>query len=213
MKDKWRNYALKDGKISQSYIREYSNRSPKREAREASRSNSLLESRQEPEKVEHKISMTPLITNDEWIYRMRSTNGIDREREESRDNQAQSGSSERLIRDMPSVSGEQDRRRRETVNHQDTDEGIHGITKTGNSLKVRENEDKREEDVSETHQERRQGVSFPDQRRCEVEETDPKIQTREEIVKKATKEKKHEAKESKAYEKKEDKKEAKSKKK
>jgi hypothetical protein len=36
MKNKWSNYALKDGKVKESYIREYSNRSPKREAAKAS---------------------------------------------------------------------------------------------------------------------------------------------------------------------------------
>jgi hypothetical protein len=50
MKNKWRNYALKDGKVQSSYIREYSSRSPKRKAHEASCRNSLLESRKEQEK-------------------------------------------------------------------------------------------------------------------------------------------------------------------
>lgn len=68
-----RNYALKDGKVKESYIREYSNRSPKREAREASRCNSLLQSGEGKEEVEAKIAQTPLITNDEWVFRTRST--------------------------------------------------------------------------------------------------------------------------------------------
>lgn len=47
-----RNYALKDGKVKESYIREYSNRSPKREAREASRSYCVQQSREEQTKEE-----------------------------------------------------------------------------------------------------------------------------------------------------------------
>lgn len=34
MKNKWENYALKDGKVKESYIREYSSRSPRRQLRE-----------------------------------------------------------------------------------------------------------------------------------------------------------------------------------
>lgn len=34
MKNKWENYALKDGKVKESYIREYSSRSPIRKLRE-----------------------------------------------------------------------------------------------------------------------------------------------------------------------------------
>lgn len=46
MKNKWSNYGLKAGKIQESYIREYCNRSPRRQASEASNSNSLLQSRE-----------------------------------------------------------------------------------------------------------------------------------------------------------------------
>lgn len=71
----------------------------------------------------------------------------------------------------------------------------------------------REEVPIEAHQERRQRVSQSNQRRCEVEEPNIKIQNGEKEMKKEKESpkahKKHEAKESKAYEKKEDRKEAK----
>lgn len=51
MKDKWRNYALKDGKVKDSYIREYCNRKKIRKAPEASDSHSVEQSRQEQEEV------------------------------------------------------------------------------------------------------------------------------------------------------------------
>jgi len=52
MKNKWGNYSLKDGKIKSSYIREYSSRSPKWEANEASRSNSLFQIGQVEKEIE-----------------------------------------------------------------------------------------------------------------------------------------------------------------
>ncbi len=64
MKNKWENYAIKDGKIKSSYIREYCNRSPKRQAREASCGNRLL---QGGESSEEEIIIDACITNDEWI--------------------------------------------------------------------------------------------------------------------------------------------------
>jgi hypothetical protein len=73
-------------------------------------------------------------------------------------------------------------------------------------------ESSREEDVSKTHQERRQRVQKSNQGRRETEKRN--LKNKEEIMKKPiSKEKKHEAKESKAYEKIEDKKEKKGKKK
>jgi len=51
MKNKWRNYALKTGKIEASYIREYINRKKVRQAGEASNSNCHVEGRKEQEKV------------------------------------------------------------------------------------------------------------------------------------------------------------------
>lgn len=52
MKNKWRNYALKDGKVQSSYIREYSNRKKVRKAGEASNCNSNEQSRQEQSKAQ-----------------------------------------------------------------------------------------------------------------------------------------------------------------
>jgi len=75
------------------------------------------------------------------------------------------------------------------------------------------NESSREEEIVETYQQGRQGISFSDKGRQETEETNT-FKTQGEIMKKQTaKEKKHEAKETKAYERKEDKKEKKAKKK
>lgn len=70
-----------------------------------------------------------------------------------------------------------------------------------------EDESLREENVIKAHQEGRQGISFSDQRRCEVEETNHLKIKGEKMKKQSLKEKKHEARETKAYEKKEDKKE------
>jgi hypothetical protein len=71
----------------------------------------------------------------------------------------------------------------------------------------------RKKHVIEAYQERRQGVSSSDQRRCEAEKIAENNKGK--IMKKETKkaERKHEAKETKAYERKEDKKENKPKKK
>lgn len=71
----------------------------------------------------------------------------------------------------------------------------------------------REENLIETHQEGRQGISISDQGRCKTEETDHGKTKGKEMKKQTLKERKHEAKETKAYEKKEDKKESKAKKK
>jgi len=47
MKNKWGNYAIKDGKVKSSYIREYCNRKKIRKARETSDCDSFLQSRKE----------------------------------------------------------------------------------------------------------------------------------------------------------------------
>ena len=126
MKDKWRNYALKDGKIKQSYLRERQDGDKKWQTSKASSSNSIEQSRKEQQEI--------------------------------------------------------------------------GI----------QNERIRKEEPSQTHQEGQQGIQGSTERRCSVEETNTKIKTREEKVKKESlKHKKHEASESKSFEKKEDRKEAK----
>ncbi len=164
MKNKWSNYALKDGKIKESYIREYSNRSPKREARETSSRNSLQQSWKKQEEIEMIIRPElPLCLKEiidkeiEWYGKVLE------------------------IKEQVVYIGDE--------NH----------------------ESSREENPSETHQEGRQGVSCPDKGRCETEKTNPKIQNGEKKVKEkvTAKERKHEAKESKAFEKKEDNREAK----
>ncbi len=54
MKNKWGNYAIKEGKVKQSYLRERIGRDKKRKAAKASSSNCLIQGRKEQEKVEDK---------------------------------------------------------------------------------------------------------------------------------------------------------------
>ena len=155
MKNKWSNYALKDGKIKQSYLREHKNGDGARRASKASYCDSLQQSREKQEEVKEielvfrepphfKINVNPIILNDAWVINLRNQ-----------------------------------------------DESV------------------REENVGETHQQRRQGIQIADKGRSETQESNQSNE-RKEIMKKATaKHKMHEAKESKAHEKKEDKKEAK----
>ena len=99
MKNKWSNYALKDGKIQSSYIREYCNRKKIRKAREASNCNSNEQSWEKQSKAKEKGEI---------------------------------------------------------------------------------NENIREENTSKAYKEGRQGIQESDQRRCEIEERNHEIQTREE---------------------------------
>lgn len=95
MKNKWRNYALKDGKVKESYIREYSNRSKSRKAAEASSSNSLQQSGQEQEEVNlvfreppyYKTGVNPIILNDAWVVNLRKTDESSREEDPSETHQ------------------------------------------------------------------------------------------------------------------------------
>lgn len=52
MKNKWSNYALKNGKVQSSYIREYCNRKKIRKTGEASNCYSNEQSRQEQSKAQ-----------------------------------------------------------------------------------------------------------------------------------------------------------------
>lgn len=51
MKNKWSNYALKDGKVKESYLREHIGRDKKRKTAKASSSNSPEQSREKQEEV------------------------------------------------------------------------------------------------------------------------------------------------------------------
>lgn len=51
MKNKWRNYAFKEGKISKNYLRKYQNRDGTRETTETSNCNSLQQSGQKQEEI------------------------------------------------------------------------------------------------------------------------------------------------------------------
>jgi len=91
MKNKWSNYALKDGKVQSSYIREYSSRSPKRQAREASCRNRLLQSGEKQPEAEkevelvyrepthYRVNVDPIILNDAWVVNLRKQDESSRE--------------------------------------------------------------------------------------------------------------------------------------
>jgi hypothetical protein len=91
MINKWRNYALKDGKVKESYIREYSNRSKSRKAAEASRCNSFQQSGKEQEEVKlvfrsppyYKEPVNTVILNDAWVVSLRETNESSRKEDPS----------------------------------------------------------------------------------------------------------------------------------
>lgn len=78
IKNKWSKYALKNWKIQSSYIREYSNRSPKRQTREASGRNSLLESRKKQTEKEVKLVywkvVHPIII--EWMHDIKKMHNL-----------------------------------------------------------------------------------------------------------------------------------------
>ncbi len=78
MINKWRNYALKDGKIKGSYIREYSNRKKIRKTGASSNCNSLQQSWQNQEEVKlvyrepthYKAKIDPSILTDAWVINL-----------------------------------------------------------------------------------------------------------------------------------------------
>lgn len=83
MKNKWSNYALKDGKIKSSYIREYCNRKKSRKAGKTSGSDCVQQSGKEQEEVKliykppshYKCNVDPTILNDKWVVNLRQTEG------------------------------------------------------------------------------------------------------------------------------------------
>lgn len=140
MKNKWSKYALKDGKIQSSYLREYSSRSPKREAREASCRNRLLQSGEKQEEevklvyrppVQYEPKINPTILNDAWVINLKGTkdgnDGINKERgssqETGRDQETQSSSGSGSIMDVQDVSGKPARRKRKTRDSKRDNEG------------------------------------------------------------------------------------------
>jgi hypothetical protein len=162
MKNKWENYALKDGKVRESYIKEYSSRSPKRQAREASGRDRILESREEQPKAEEEIEQLerlplPLCLQEiveekvKWYQNMTGVSTEEKHKESS-DSEGQTRSF--------------------TPGHQTVEN-----ERITNSLRGKD-ESIREKDVGETHQQGRQGIQGSDQRRCEAEEGSPKVKTR-----------------------------------
>lgn len=73
MKKPRKNDATKDRKIKSCYIRKHINRKKVRKSGEASNCDSNEQSRKEQEEVGYTICMSPLIFNDEWIMRFKST--------------------------------------------------------------------------------------------------------------------------------------------
>jgi hypothetical protein len=153
MKDKWRNYALKDGKVKSSYICEHCDRSPKRKTCEASSCNSVFESRQEP-KLEEEVrdifgsttnlmlktnlkihectfKTNPVILNDAWVQNLRGQDG------NAQFNEERSRIDETCERDILAVRtfpGEQSDSRGQTRNLQTSRAAIEekGISKSLN---------------------------------------------------------------------------------
>ncbi|MFI0477767.1 MAG: hypothetical protein ACH349_01390 [Candidatus Rhabdochlamydia sp.] len=82
MKNKWSKYALKDGKVKSSYIREYSNRKKIRKTGEASNSNEQSWEKQAQEEIKliYKPPMNILpdinsrILQDAWVINLKETN-------------------------------------------------------------------------------------------------------------------------------------------
>lgn len=138
MKDKWRNYALKDGKVQSSYIREYSNRKKIRKTGEAGNCNSLQQSRQEQPKAEEEVKLVqsgpeyyrndvnPMILNDAWVINLRKTNEERREENPSKTYQegqqgvssSAQGRCEAEKRDLKIQTGEEKmKKEKETMKH------------------------------------------------------------------------------------------------
>jgi hypothetical protein len=118
MLNKWRNYALKDGKVKKSYIREYSNRSKKWKAAEAGSSNSVQQSRlQQEEEVKliyreptdppshYRLNVNNLILNDAWVINLRKaedgSDGSGTTREERSGRDEESSESVLAMQDVP----------------------------------------------------------------------------------------------------------------
>lgn len=79
MKNKWSKYALKEGKIQSSYIREYFNRKKVRKTAEASSSDINVASGQEQEEIkliykpptDEQVRAAPKILNDAWVINLK----------------------------------------------------------------------------------------------------------------------------------------------
>ena len=140
MKNKWRNYALKDGKIQSSYLREYSSRSPKREARETSCRNRVLESGEKQDQEEIKLVYRPpvdplpldnKILNDSWVIDLKElidgNNGVNgetgRDQKTGRSQDIQPSSSSGGVMDVQDVSGKPARRKRKASNPKKHNDG------------------------------------------------------------------------------------------
>jgi hypothetical protein len=154
MKDKWRNYALKDGKVKESYIREYSNRSKSRKAAEASRSNSLQQSWEEQEEVKlvfqdpayYKVN--PVILNDAWVVNLRNIDESSREEEHSKTHQegrqGVQGSDQGRCEAQETNTGKQ---REEVMKKQSVKERKHEATET-KAFEKKESKLKKKEKVA-----------------------------------------------------------------
>ena len=64
MKNKWGNYAIKDGKVKDCYIREYINRKKERKVTETKCSNCIEQSGKEQTEVKEEVIAIPKIRSE-----------------------------------------------------------------------------------------------------------------------------------------------------
>lgn len=133
MKNKWRNYALKDGKVKSSYIREYSNRKKVRKTRKASNCDSNEQSGKEHPKEEevklvqrgpehYKVGTNPIILKDAWVINLKE--GEDGEERSAAERSGGDGEGSGSIVAMPDIPRKQTRRRRKTANTENPNRGL-----------------------------------------------------------------------------------------
>lgn len=113
MKNKWSNYALKDGKVKTSYIREYSNRKKVWKTGETGYRNCFQQSgeKQAEEEVklvyqepsQFRVKVDPIILNDAWVVNLRNKEN----KLYQKDKEGQNGKSETRIGSKIQGSGEE----------------------------------------------------------------------------------------------------------
>ncbi len=147
MKNKWRNYALKDGKVQSSYIREYCNRKKVRQAGEASHSDSHVQSRQEQEEIKevkliykppttHKVGVNSAILNEAWVVNLRKQDGPVGITKEWVDNLKIKGREDEIIREENPLETHQEGRQ----GIQSPDQGRCEAQERDCQIKIREKE-------------------------------------------------------------------------
>jgi hypothetical protein len=202
MKSGWEKYASEKRYIQKGYLRKHCDGGSGRKANQASRRDSLQQSREEEDKILRDLMISSASTikfskEEELPSPPITREDIDRAIQ-------QYGTRIEITGPVVCTSPMSPEEQAKWDIYCQTLEEYKDLLKT-----ECHDEAVGEKDVSKTHQERRQGIQKSDQRRCETEEKNPS-KTKGKIMKKqSTKEKKHEAKETKAHEKKEAKKKAK----